>query len=90
MSKIKQLQLPLDFIDRKHPNYTKAELTFTKGKHWKPCKTELSIMKKKLDKLTPAYTDAQNFGLDVTAKRIFKKAVQISKRITVLLGGRDD
>jgi len=54
---------------------------------WKPCSTELIRMKRALDKLVPKYEEAQNFGLKIKAKRIFKKAMQISKRITVLLGG---
>ena len=73
----------LNLLPNYQPNYKPV---FRKGKYWKPCNTELAIMKKKLDKLVPVYEEAQGFGLMVKAKRVFKKALQISKRISVLLG----
>lgn len=65
--------------------YTKAKLTFRKGKHWKPCTTELAIMKKKLDKLASGYEQVNALGQKVKAKRMLQKAVQLSKRISELL-----
>ena len=90
MTKQVQLLLPLDFIDQRYPNYDKAKLTFRKGKHWKPCTSELSRMKKALDKLSPDYEQAKALGMHVKAKRIFRKAMQVSKRISVLLQGQGD
>ncbi len=81
-----QLLLPLVFIDRHFPNYHKHRPLLRKGKNWKACTSELVRMKKALDKLSPRYDDAKNFGQVIKAKRMFKKAMQISKRISVLLG----
>ncbi len=68
------------------PCYSKFEPHQYLTKNWVPCVTELEKMKKKLDKLVPVYEDSKNFGQLVKAKRIFKKALQISKRVTELLG----
>ncbi len=72
------------------PCYSKFEPKIRLTKHWKPCTTELTRMKKKLDRLVPIYEDAKNFGQVVKAKRIFRKALQISKRVTALLGREAD
>ena len=69
------------------PNFLpKYQPVLRKGKHWKPQTSELEVMKKKLDKLVPEYEQVKAFGQVVRAKRIFKKALQISKRISVILG----
>jgi len=87
IKKQEQLLLPMDFIDRNHPCYRKFVPKLRLSKHWKPCTTELQRMQKALDKLTPLYEDANNFGQKIVAKRILKKATQISKRISTLLKG---
>ena len=66
----------------KHINKNKPAL---KPIVYKPCTNELQKMKKALDKLTPKYEQAQALGMKVKAKRIFKKALQVSKRISALL-----
>ena len=87
-----QLMLPLkshrmmDGNLKTFPNYDKALriLKEHKPSYYHP--TELQRMRKALDKLSPMYDDANNFGQHIIAKRIFKKATQISKRVTTLLG----
>ena len=78
--------LPADFIDRRYPNYNHEPLKFRKGKHWKPCSSELVKLKRKVDKLSAEYTQRQALGQTVRAKRIFKKAMALTDRISVLLG----
>ncbi len=68
------------------PCYSKFTPKLRLSKNWKPGTTELTRMKKKLDRLVPIYEDCKNFGQVVKAKRIFRKALQISKRVTELLG----
>ena len=90
---MKQLLLPrktprmMDVNLRIFTNYVPdKKVVLRKGKHWKPCTSELVRMKKALDKLVPKYEEAQGFGMIIKAKRILKKATQISKRISILLG----
>ena len=73
------------------PCYTKYVAKLRLSKNWKPCTTEVVKLKKKVDKLSIEYTNCENFGQKVKAKRIFKKAMRLTDKISVLLGfeGRD-
>ncbi len=68
------------------PCYSKFEPKLRLSKNWKPCTTEAIRLQHKIDKMIPIYEDATNFGQKIKAKRIFKKALQISKRLTKLMG----
>jgi len=56
------------------------------SKNWKPCKTELTMLKKKVDKLAEEYSQRKALGQHMLAKRIFKKAMRLTDRISLLLG----
>jgi len=87
-----QLLLPektirkLDGNLKPFPNYTKFTKKLRLSKHWKPCVTEITLLKKKVDKLSKEYEQRQAFGQKVKAARIFKKAMRLTDRLSTLLG----